>query len=112
MKGVVTRNTHVQYESPITSGWKVMAKVKVFYKVGQTSRSRSQGKKLWYHVKGLVIRNTHMKYESSIFYGLKVMAKVKVLSTQPTRTPTRTVGHDISSPDIRPGSLKIAFVNL
>ena len=32
MKGLVTRNTHVQYESPITSGLKVMAKVKVFQK--------------------------------------------------------------------------------
>ena len=31
-KGLVTRNTHVQYESPITSGKKVMAKVKVFQK--------------------------------------------------------------------------------
>ena len=30
MKGLVIRNTHVQYESPITSGKKVMAKVKVF----------------------------------------------------------------------------------
>ena len=48
----------------------------MFSKVGQTSRSRSQGQKLWYYVKGLVIRNTHMKYESSIFNGLKVMAKV------------------------------------
>ena len=32
MKGLVTRNTHVQYESPITCGKKVMAKVKVFQK--------------------------------------------------------------------------------
>ena len=32
VKGDVTRNTHVQYESPITSGLKVMAKVKVFKK--------------------------------------------------------------------------------
>ena len=32
MKGLVTRNAHVQYESPITSGLKVMAKVKVFQK--------------------------------------------------------------------------------
>ena len=31
-KGLVTRNTHVKYESPITSGKKVMAKVKVFQK--------------------------------------------------------------------------------
>ena len=41
VKGLVTRNTHVQYESPITSGKKVMAKVNIFSKVGQTSRSRS-----------------------------------------------------------------------
>ena len=32
VKGFVTRNTHVQYESPITSGKRVMAKVKVFQK--------------------------------------------------------------------------------
>ena len=61
MKGLVTRNTHVQYESSTTSGKKIMAKVKVFSKVGQTSMSRLQGQKLYYHVKGLVIRNTHMK---------------------------------------------------
>ena len=30
VKGLVTRNTHVKYESSITSGLKVMAKVKVF----------------------------------------------------------------------------------
>ena len=80
----------MQYESPIFSGLKCMAKVKVFSKVGQ--RSKSQGQKLWYHMKGLVIRNTHIKYESSIFNGLKVIAEVKVWSTQPmpTRTPTRT----------------------
>ena len=68
----------MQYESFITSDLKVMAKVKSFSKEGQTSRSRSQGKKLWYHVKGLVTRNTHMQYESSITSGLKDMAKVKV----------------------------------
>ena len=32
MKGLVTKNTHVQYESPFTSGSKVIAKVKVFFK--------------------------------------------------------------------------------
>ena len=32
MKGIVTRNTHVQYESLISSGKKVMAKVKDFQK--------------------------------------------------------------------------------
>ena len=30
VKGLVTRNTRVQYESSISSGKKVMAKVKVF----------------------------------------------------------------------------------
>ena len=30
MKGLVTSNTHVQYECSISSGKKVMAKVKVF----------------------------------------------------------------------------------
>ena len=30
MKGLVTKNTYMQYESPITCGKKVMAKVKVF----------------------------------------------------------------------------------
>ena len=32
VKGLVTRNTPAQYESPITFGKKVMAKVKVFQK--------------------------------------------------------------------------------
>ena len=32
VKGFVTRNTHVQYESPFCPGWKVMEKVKVFQK--------------------------------------------------------------------------------
>ena len=32
MKGLVTNNTDVQYESPISSDLKVMAKVKVFQK--------------------------------------------------------------------------------
>ena len=32
MKGIVTRKTHVQYESPTSSDLKVMAKVKVFQK--------------------------------------------------------------------------------
>ena len=32
MKGLVKRNTHVQYESPVSSSLKGMAKVKVFFK--------------------------------------------------------------------------------
>ena len=38
-----------------------MTKVKVFLKVGQTSRSKSLGQKFLYPWKGLVTRNTHMK---------------------------------------------------
>ena len=30
MKGFVIRHTHMKYKSSIFSGWKVMAKVKVF----------------------------------------------------------------------------------
>ena len=37
----------MKYESPTPSGLEVMAKVKVFQIVGQTSRSRSQGQ-IWY----------------------------------------------------------------
>ena len=57
---------------------KLWPRLKVFSKVGQTSKSRSQGKKLWYHVKGLVTRNTQVQYESSITSGNKVTAKDKV----------------------------------
>ena len=32
VKGLVTRNTYVRYESPISSGKKVMSKVNVFRK--------------------------------------------------------------------------------
>ena len=61
--------------------------------LGKTSRSRSLGKKCWYHVKGIVTRNTHVQYESSITSGKKVMAKVKVF----------VHAHTL---DIRPCSLK------
>ena len=66
-KGLAKINPHVKYESPISFGSKVIAKVKFFSKVGQKSRSRSQ--KFWYRQKGLAIRNTHVKYESPISFG-------------------------------------------
>ena len=68
----------MKYESTTSSGKKVRPWLKFSFKVGQTSRSRSQGKKLWYQVKGLVTRNTHVQYASPITSGLKVMAKAKV----------------------------------
>ena len=55
-----------------------MAKVKVFLKEGQTSRSRSLGQKLGYPWKGLVTRNVHIKYISSTSPGKEAMTKVKV----------------------------------
>ena len=41
-------------------GYEAIAKVKVFFKVGQTSRSRSLGQKFWYPWKDLVTRNVQM----------------------------------------------------
>ena len=49
-----------------------------FLKVGQTSRSRSQGQNFWYPWKGLVTRNIHVKYESSTYSSSWVIGKVKV----------------------------------
>ena len=59
-----------------------------------------------YHVKGLVTRNTHVHYESSISSGKKAMAKVKVFVHASNADADTGQGYDISSPDIRPGSLK------
>ena len=50
MKGLVTRNTHVQYESPITSSKKVMAKVKVFVHAHTPTRTPTPG--LWHKLPG------------------------------------------------------------
>ena len=54
-----------------------MVKVKFFSKVGQKSRSRSQGENFWDQQEGLATSNTHVKYESPISFGSKVVAKVK-----------------------------------
>ena len=59
-----------------------MAKVKVFLKVGQNSRSMSLGHKFRYPRKGLVTRIVHMKYESPNSSGSEAMAKVKVFKSR------------------------------
>ena len=64
MESLVKMNTHVQYESPISSGKKVMVMV---------MRSKRM-----VPCEGLVTRNTYVQYESSISFGKKVMATVKV----------------------------------
>ena len=109
VKGLVTRNTHVQYASPITSGLKVLSKVKVFFK------SRSNFKVKFTRSKIMVRceRSCHKEYTSEIwklfiFNGLKVMAKVNVFCPCSQRRRRRQwKGYDISSPDIPPGLLKI-----
>jgi hypothetical protein len=74
-KGLVTRNMHMKYESPITYNSKDMANVKVFEK---WVKLQGLGQKLWYQKKALIIRNTYTKYESSITYHSKDMVNVKV----------------------------------
>ena len=59
----------MKYESQTSSGKETMAKVKVFFKVGQTPRSRSLGQKCWYPWKGLGTRNVHVKYDSPTSSG-------------------------------------------
>ena len=59
------------------------------------SRSRSQGKNLWYHVKDLVIRNTHMKYESPTFYGIKLWPMLKVFSKVGQTSRSRSQGQKL-----------------
>ena len=79
MKGLVTRYLRVKYESPTPYSSRDIAQVKVFLKVGQSSRSRHQ--KPWYEMKGLVIRYLHVKYQSPTPYSSRDIAQVKVLST-------------------------------
>ena len=46
--------------------------------MGQTPRSRSQGKKKWNPWKGLITTDTHVKYQSSSTHCSKVISRVKV----------------------------------
>ena len=57
---------------------KLWPRLEFFKRVGQTSRSRSRGQKLWLHAKGIVTSNTHVQCESPITSGKKAVAKVKV----------------------------------
>ena len=47
MKGLVTSNTHVQYESFISSGNKVMAKVKVFVHASHADTNANMDADAW-----------------------------------------------------------------
>ena len=59
-----------------------------------TSRSRSRGQNLWYHVKGLVTRYTYVQYESPISPGKKVMAKVIVFQK---KVRLQGQGHEVKN---------------
>ena len=69
-----------------------MVKVKFFSKVGQKSRSMSQGKKFWFQQEGIATRNTHVKYESPIWFGSKVVDKVKFISKGGQKSRSRSRG--------------------
>jgi hypothetical protein len=68
------------HQSHNTFGVKDIAQVKVFSKLGQSSRSRSQGQKSWYKIKGLFMKVLYVKYQHPIPNGSKDIAQVKVFS--------------------------------
>jgi hypothetical protein len=69
---------YLKYQSSSAYGSKDIVQVKVFSKLGQSSRSRSQGQKSWYQKKGLFIMHLYLKYQSSCSYGSKDIVQVKV----------------------------------
>jgi hypothetical protein len=75
------RYLYVKYQNPIPYGSKDIAQVKVFSKLGQSSRSRLQGQKSWYQKKDLFMRYLYVKYQSPIPYDSKDIAQVKVFAT-------------------------------
>ena len=64
-KCLITKTAHVKYESTISIGSDIIAKVKVHRHVGQRLLPRSLGQIIWHELKGLIPRNTQVKYESS-----------------------------------------------
>ena len=93
----VTRNAHVQYESPISSGQKVMAKVKLFQKYvklqGQGHKVKNYDSMCKVFSQAIHMCNT----KALSLLVRKLWPRLKFLFTH-----TRP-----ESPDIRPGSLKI-----
>jgi hypothetical protein len=51
---------YLKYQSPNTFSSKDLVQVKVFSKLGQSSRSRSQDQKSWYQRKGLLIMHLYL----------------------------------------------------
>ena len=76
--GTKIMHLYLKFQSSSTFGSKDKAQVKVFSKLVQSSRSRSQGQNSWYQKKGLFIMHLYLKYQSSSTYGSKDIAQVKV----------------------------------
>jgi hypothetical protein len=65
---------YLKYQSPNTFSSKDIAQVTSFSKLGQNSRSRSQGKKSGYQKNGLFIMHLYLKYQSPNTFGSKDIA--------------------------------------
>jgi hypothetical protein len=78
MKGLFTMHLHLKYQSPNTFGSKDIAQVNVSSKLGQSSRSRSQGQKSGYQKKGLFMIHLYLKYQSPHTFTSKDIAQVIV----------------------------------
>ena len=77
-----------------------------FFKSRSNFKVKVTRSKIMVPCERIVTRNTHVQYESPSLLVRKLWPSLKFLFMHPTRT--RTPGlYDISSPDIRPGSLKI-----
>ena len=87
-------NLYLKYQSPNTFSSKDIVQLKVYQnldkiqshkfrslgtkKLGQSSKSRSQGQKSWYQKKGLFIMHLFLNYQSPNTFGSKDIAQVKV----------------------------------
>ena len=73
-KGLATRNTYLQYESPKPFDSKLIVKIKFFSNVhvGQNSRPKSQGQNFGYERKGRASKNKYLWYESPVSFGSKL----------------------------------------
>jgi hypothetical protein len=77
-KGVFIMHLYLKYQSPNTFGSKDIAQVKVFFKLGQTSKSRSQGQTSGYQRKNLFIMHPYLLYQNHNIFASKDIAKDKV----------------------------------
>jgi hypothetical protein len=77
----------VKYQNSIPYGSKDIAQVKVFSKLGQSSRSRSQGQKVLVPKERSLHKVSICEISEPYPYGSKDIPQVKVFVT-PTLTPT------------------------